>query len=189
MLAAVLLLLCVPLQAGCGGGPDAEVKQLLEEVNAHLEQVAKDLGGIEEVKQRWEELAGADEFTQETIAQAMALLEQGQSTVTSALKNLSEAVGALQEVKGLEISREMSSYVDMKLGALAEQKKSLELQLRAMVLRTQAFAEPESENLFDKLLDYRQQIDELEQRAIESAEQARKAHLDANDYYDEKIGN
>jgi len=184
---SLILVALLLLGAGCGDEVSSEVKGLLAEANNHLEKSAAATLKLEEFQKDWGNLAASAEVTGDTIAEAMALVDVAQKNLVEALEELKAAEKAMQGVKGSDVSKEMKTYTDMKLDAMEEQEKMLELELRAMTIRVQALSEPESEILRERLVEYERQIAELNEEAREHASRAQSLHIDANEYYDEKI--
>ncbi|MBU4174033.1 MAG: hypothetical protein KKB90_05145 [Actinobacteria bacterium] len=121
------------------------------------------------------------------MAKAMVLVDVAQKNLVEALEEVKAAEKAMHGVKGSDVSKEMKTYTEMKLDAMEEQEKIFELELRAMTIRVQALSEPESDILPERLAEYEKQIAELDKEAREHAGRAQSLHIDANEYYDEKI--
>ncbi|MBU4391179.1 MAG: hypothetical protein KJ907_00885 [Actinobacteria bacterium] len=117
----------------------------------------------------------------------MVLVDVAQKNLVEALEEVKAAEKAMHGVKGSDVSKEMKTYTEMKLDAMEEQEKIFELELRAMTIRVQALSEPESDILPERLAEYEKQIAELDKEAREHAGRAQSLHIDANEYYDEKI--
>jgi hypothetical protein len=182
MLVALLL-----LGAGCGDEVSSEVRGLLAEVNNHLEKSAAAALKLEEFQRDWGNLAASTEVTEDTVAAAMGLVDVAQKNLVEALEEVKAAEKAMQSVKGSDVSKEMKTYTEMKLDAMEEHEKMLELELRAMTIRVQALSEPESDILLERLAEYEKQIAEIDEEAREHADRAKSLHIDANEYYYEKI--
>lgn len=186
----MLVLLLVGLSsagAGCGDPISSEVKELLGEVNSHLEKAKSATMKLEEFKRGWAALEKSEQVTEQMVAQAVTLLNNASESLTTAIEELKEAGKTLLTIKRMRVSEEMKEYAGMKNDAISEQEKMLELGLRAMAVRAQALSEPESEDLIERLEEYERQIIELEEEALEHATRAQTLHIDANDYYDEKV--
>lgn len=182
MLVALLL-----LGAGCGDEVRSKVRGLLAEVNDHLEKSAAATLKLEEFHEDWGNLATLTEVTEDTVAEAMVLVDVAKKNLVEALEEVKAAEKAMQGVKGSDVSEEMKTYAEMKLDAMEEHEKMLELELRAMTIRVQALSEPESDILLERLAEYERQIAELDEETQEHADRAQSLHIDANEYYDEKI--
>ena len=188
LLAGSLTLVAILLMgAGCGDEVSSEVRGLLAEVNNHLEKSAAATLKLEEFQKDWENLATSTEVTGDTVAEALVLVDVAQKNLVEALEEMKAAERAMQGVKGFDVSKEMKTYTEMKLDAMEDQGKMLELEMRAMTIRVQALSEPESEILSERLAEYEKQIAELDEEAREHACRAQSLHIDANEYYDEKI--
>ncbi len=182
-----LLVALLLVGAGCGDEVSSEVRGLLAEANNHLEKSAAATLKLEEFQKDWENLATSTEVTGDTVAEAMVLVDVAQKNLVEALEEVKAAEKAMHGVKGSDVSKEMKTYTEMKLDAMEEQEKMLELELRAMTIRVQALSEPESDILPERLAEYEKQIAELDEEAREHAGRAQSLHIDANEYYDEKI--
>ncbi len=183
LLLAVLLL----VGPGCGDKVNSEVRGLLAEVNDHLEKSAAATLKMEEFQKDWESLASSTEVTEATVAEAMVLVDMAEKNLVEALKEVKAAEKAMQGVRGSDVSKEMKTYTEMKLDAMEEQEKMLELELRTMIIRVQALSEPESDILPERLAEYEKQIAELNEEGREQAGRAQSLHIDANEYYEEKF--
>ncbi len=185
--AALALLAVVSLAAGCGSGQTEAARELLQEANEHLSKSAEAVKGLAGFQENWEALVESVQGDPaEAAPKLRALLLTAQSSEQKALAELKLAQSVLLSLKSEPVSKEMKSYLDMKLDALAEQIKGLEQELQAMPVRLEVVSLVERGGTMEEVLPLHQQINEMETRARELLLKAGAMHQDANDYYDEK---
>lgn len=177
--------LTAALGTGCGDRVKAEVKELLEEAREHHRKSVEAIRELDDFNKKWEELLEGEQ-TPETIPEARSLILAAQKSVETANSELKDMEGILLKVEGKDVSKEMKTYCGMKVEALREQEKWLEVGLQAMQVRLQIIDDYEAGATPQQLLEERERLDRLEQEAQQHAKKAQAMHQDANDYYEEK---
>ena len=178
--AAAVFMLAVG--CGCEDKSISEVRAMLREANAHISEFQEQMKDLAGFKDRWNKALSSGAGT----ADMRNLLASAQKSIEVALRELRESEKSLGAVKGMKISPEMEKYVSMKMEALEEDQKWLELELLAMPLRFQLIDMSEQGATIEEVVSVEQQISDLEKEAAAHRSKAGALHRDANDYYDEQ---
>lgn len=184
---ACFALAALMLVVGCGNeGASSEVGSKLKLVNDHLRSAA---GLLEESARLREELNDlySDGLSDEDCLEATGLLEKIQENTRKALDEVGEAEAGLVAVQGMDMGEEMETYVEMKLSAIVEQARSLELELEVMLLVKKILAARKTKAPEEEIIEYEKQMSELQEQVKESAANAQNLHREANDYYEETV--
>jgi hypothetical protein len=92
----------------------------------------------------------------------------------------------LRQVKSLHSSEELDQYSDMRLEALAEQKKLVDVEIEAIDLRAEFIKQVLAGTTIEQIATFERKIADLETQARQLALKARALNEDADDYYKEK---
>lgn len=182
-LAVVALLL--GLAAGCGGQPDPQAGELIQESNRHLAKAAAEVKNLSEFNTQWSTIVSG-QANKEAATQVKTLLEKARKQEQAALAEVKAAGTAVARIKDLDVSGEMKTYAEMKLAALEEQEKVLTTELEAMALRLQAIDGFVAGDTVEAILMTEKKITLLEEESRQSAKQANELHKQANAYFKEK---
>jgi hypothetical protein len=186
-LAAVVITtaLILTVVGGCGE-PDPRVDRLMRESNSHLKKSAEYLQDVAESGKKLADLS-AGKTDAESAAGQKELLIEARKAAEASLGEVEKALSALNAVGRLRPGASMKTYIEMKVDAFSEQKKSLEAGRQAMDLRIKLADDtiagvPVSEAWVQTL----KSISELDQESRRYADNAANLNMKADRYYESK---
>ena len=180
--AVITTTLVVALVGGCGG-PDSRVLELLRQSNSHLKKAAEYLGQVAELGRKQAEFDKGQtdaEGLKETLNEARKVAE-------ASLDEVKKAAVALKSAGEYRSSGGTKTYIEMKVDAVEEQKKSLETGLQAMGLRTELADDTISGvQSSEEVVQTLKRISELDEETERHADRAAELHKKADNYYEGK---
>ena len=186
LLPAVTAVLTLAMCLGGCGGQDAELRGRLEEAYSHLQKSSQHIEGLESFQGRWEKAATGAQ-SGESTEEMKKLLEEARDTEEAALAELEKGARTLYEASRMPASEEMKRYLKMKLDAVGEQGKALEVELEAMKVRLDMLDDSAAGAVLDsETVRKMRLVGELEKESRSHAEEASRLDQEAKDYYESK---
>jgi hypothetical protein len=188
---AVITAFVVVFTVVCGcGGSDPRVRELLREANSHLKASAGYVKEVEESARKQAQLTSG-QTAEESAAGQRQLLSEARKAIESALEELDKATVAFESAGDKGLSTETRTYIEMKVDAVAEQKKSLEAGLQATDLRIKLADDTIAGAPLDEAwVRTVQRIAKLDGESKSYVGKAAELNKKADDYYDSKnLGN
>lgn len=173
------------LAMGCDSGLSPEVRELLTEAKSHYDKAVEAVKVVSGLQKRLNDLSSA-ELTPETIAQVKKIISAARQGDEVALKEVKEAGSALLEIKDIDASREMKTYVGLRTAALREQEKLVQLDLERMDLGSQVLTEIETNAPVEQRVATLEKLQQVVEEYTRQDSRVQALHRDAADYYEEK---
>lgn len=184
MLLAALLSAAVLTAAGCGRS-DRQAQSLIRESNRHLAKAAAEVKGLAGFDAEWREVVSSKAGS-EAARSVRALLEEARGREEKALAEVKAAAEAIAGINELDVGGELKTWAGMKLAALEEQRRFLEIELEAMDLRLQAMEGLLAGATLKEALMAEKRIGVLEKESRELARKAQDLQRKANAYFEER---
>ena len=171
------------LAMGCDSGLSPEVRELLTEAKSHYDKAVEAVKVVSGLQKRLNDLSSA-ELTPETIAQVKKIISAARQGDEVALKEVKEAGSALLEIKDIDASREMKTYVGLRTAALREQEKLVQLDLERMDLGSQVLTEIETNAPVEQRVATLEKLQQVVEEYTRQDSRVQALHRDAADYYE-----
>lgn len=184
-LAAASSLVVLLLFAGCAGGLNPQAKRLLTDISMHNRKSLEEIKKLDVFYSEWGKLFEGEE-TEDTIRKAESLIDGAIGSVSAALGEVREMENDFRNIRELDVSSDMRKYCDMKVDALKEQGRALDLVIRGLEMRKELLRAYESGADIEELVSREREIEDVEKEAKTHLDKAKVLHEDANDYYREK---
>jgi len=174
--------LVVAIVSSCGGS-DSQVAELLRQSNSHLKKAAEYLEQVAELGRKQEELQkvqAGEESLKETLIGA-------RKAAKASLGEVEKAATALGSAGKRTSSVSMRTYIEMKVDAVEEQKKSLETGVQALDLRIELADDTISgAQSSESVVKALKRISELDEETKRHADRTAELHKRADNFHENK---